>query len=101
MRVSYYQYDWNAGAQVQDRHFEIVMGASEEATKAAWAEDFYSMAGSFDHGGTDHDAACAAAFEKFQDVPKTRSMSVGDIVRVDNKFYLVKPMGFKKIDLVV
>lgn len=27
----------------------------------------------------------------------TRSMSVGDIIQIDNDFYVVKPIGFKKI----
>ncbi|AVH85269.1 hypothetical protein RsoM2USA_341 [Ralstonia phage RsoM2USA] len=99
MKVTYYQYDWNAGAQVYESHFKIIMNADAEAVRSAWDTDFYTRAASFDHGASDPLVACDAAFQRYQDNPKLRSMAVGDIIKVDTKFYLVKPMGFEKINL--
>lgn len=102
MNVILYHYDWDAGRNDREQHFNITFMPKYEAVQAAWKNKLYSKVLEMSaRDDADHLELCEDLFhaENSNERLNHRSMSVGDIVKIKSKFYLCASIGFREIKL--
>ena len=101
-KVTLHHYNWDAGRNDRDQHWNITFQPKDESVKAAWKKKLYTPVVEMSaRDDADHLDICEDMFHvQNADEPRNhRSMSVGDIVQVNNKFYLCASFGFREINL--
>lgn len=102
-KVTLYHYNWRKGREANAHNmFHITLGAPENLVQDAWRDGLYEKVLVKDPADAlTHSTICESLFASQNDEsPRNhRSMSVGDVVQVDDDYYLCGMMGFAKITL--
>jgi hypothetical protein len=99
-KVTLYHYNWNKGREIdRNTHFDITFMPKVDAVKRAWAGKLYDPIVETDMNEQDNLLICELVFsDQNRDSPRNwRSMCTGDIVQVDEKYYMCDTFGFKEI----
>jgi len=102
-KVTLHHYNCVEGRKQNDAdHFNITFMPKIDAVQRAWTAKLYNaIADTTARDEHDHLDICEKVFhDQNSDKPRNwRSMSVGDIVQIDTKYYLCDSLGFKEITL--
>lgn len=101
-KVTLHHYNWVEGRKQNDAdHFNITFMPKIDAVQRAWDAKLYSAVMEISTIRTDDLAICEHVFHDQNSTQRRnwRSMSVGDIVQIDTKYYLCDSFGFKEITL--